>query len=153
MAEYASMFAISGAAAILFLGGWHSGVLPWEPSEHLGYFGHALNVLVFIGKGWFLVFLMMWMRWSLPRLRIDQVMMTCLKYFLPISCVLLLGVCVWELYVPSAVESVWRYVSAFGGLAFVLGLAIRLLTAPLSMPRGELPGAWAGVATPLMKAK
>ena len=60
-----------------------------------------LNVLVFIGKGWLLVFVMMWMRWSLPRLRIDQVMMTCLKYFLPISCVLLLGVCVWELYVPN----------------------------------------------------
>jgi NADH-quinone oxidoreductase subunit H len=110
-------------------------------------------VFVFIGKGWFLVFLMMWMRWSLPRLRIDQVMMTCLKYFLPISCVLLLGVCVWELYVPAAAETVWRYVSAFGCLLFILGLTFRLLTSPLTMPRGELPGAWAGVATPLMKAK
>jgi NADH-quinone oxidoreductase subunit H len=135
------------------LGGWHSGLLPWEPSEHLGYFGHALNILVFIGKGWFLVFVMMWMRWSLPRLRIDQVMMTCLKYFLPISCVLLLGVCVWELYVPSAVGSVWRYASAFVCVTFFLGLVFRLLTSPLTMPRGELPGAWAGVATPLMKAK
>jgi NADH-quinone oxidoreductase subunit H len=155
MAEYASMFAISGAAAILFLGGWHSGLLPWEPSDpnHLHWAGHVLNVLVFIGKGWLLVFLMMWMRWSLPRLRIDQVMMTCLKYFLPISCVLLLGVCVWMLYVPGGVTTVWRYVSAFGCLAFVVGLVFRLLTAPLPMPRGELSGAWAGVATPLMKAK
>jgi NADH-quinone oxidoreductase subunit H len=153
MAEYASMFAISGAAAILFLGGWHSGLLPFEPSERLRWAGHVLNVLVFIGKGWFLVFLMMWMRWSLPRLRIDQVMMTCLKYFLPISCVLLLGVCVWELYVPAAVETGWRYLSAFGCLLFIVGLIFRLLTAPLTMPRGELPGAWAGVATPLMKAK
>jgi len=41
----------------------------------------------------FLVVVMMWIRWSLPRLRIDQVMMTCLQYFLPISCVLLMGVC------------------------------------------------------------
>jgi NADH-quinone oxidoreductase subunit H len=153
MAEYASMFAVSGAASILFLGGWHSGLLPWEPSEHLSWAGHVLNVLVFIGKGWFLVFLMMWMRWSLPRLRIDQVMMTCLKYFLPISCVLLLGVCLWELYVPSAVGIVWRYASAFVCLFFVLGLIVRLLTAPLTMPRGELPGAWAGVPTPLMKAR
>ena len=39
---------------------------------------------------------MMWVRWTLPRLRIDQVMMTCLKYLLPISCVLLLGVSVWQ---------------------------------------------------------
>ena len=48
--------------------------------------------MVFIVKGWLLVFVMMWVRWTLPRLRIDQVMMTCLKYLLPISCVLLLGV-------------------------------------------------------------
>jgi NADH-quinone oxidoreductase subunit H len=153
MAEYASMFAISGAAAILFLGGWHTGFLPWEPSVRLGWPGHVIDVVVFIGKGCFLVLVMMWMRWSLPRLRIDQVMMTCLKYFLPISCVLLLGVCAWMLYVPAEVTTVWQYVSAFGCLGFVVLLATRLLTAPLPMPRGELPGAWAGVATPLMKAK
>jgi NADH-quinone oxidoreductase subunit H len=153
MAEYASMFAISGAAAILFLGGWHTGFLPWEPSVQLGWPGHVIDVVVFISKASFLVLVMMWMRWSLPRLRIDQVMMTCLKYFLPISCVLLLGVCVWMLYVPARVTTVWQYLSAFGCLAFVVLLVIRLLTAPLTMPRGELPGAWAGVATPLMKAK
>jgi NADH-quinone oxidoreductase subunit H len=153
MAEYASMFAVSGAASILFLGGWHSGLLPWEPSEHLGWFGHVLDVLVFIGKASLLVIVMMWMRWSLPRLRIDQVMMVCLKYFLPIACVLLVGVCLWELYVPSAVGTVWRFASAFVCLLFVLGLVVRLLTAPLTMPRGELPGAWAGVPTPLMKAR
>ena len=56
--------------------------------------GNVINVVVFIVKGWFLVFVMMWVRWTLPRLRIDQVMMTCLKYLLPISCVLLLGVSV-----------------------------------------------------------
>src|SRR5919202_4978470 len=112
MAEYASMFAVSGAAAILFLGGWHSGLLPFEPSEQWRWAGHVLNVLVFIAKGWLLVFVMMWMRWSLPRLRIDQVMMTCLKYFLPISCVLLLGVCLWELFVPDVVGTAWRIGSA-----------------------------------------
>jgi len=153
MAEYASMFAVSGAAAILFLGGWHTGLLPFEPSERLDWFGHVLNVFVFIAKGWLLVLVMMWMRWSLPRLRIDQVMMTCLKYFLPISCVLLVGVCLWELYVPSSVEAVWQVACALACAAFVLALIVRLLTSPLPGPRGELPGAWAGVATPLMKAK
>ena len=58
--------------------------------------GNVINVVVFIVKGWVLVFVMMWVRWTLPRLRIDQVMMTCLKYLLPISCVLLLGVSVWQ---------------------------------------------------------
>ena len=71
-----------------------------------------INVVVFILKGWLLVFVMMWVRWTLPRLRIDQVMMTCLKYLLPISCVLLLGVSLWQLLVlPAAgVGAVLHYV-------------------------------------------
>ena len=153
MAEYASMFAVSGAACILFLGGWHSGLSPVELSDHWGWVGHGLNMIVFVSKASLLVIVMMWIRWSLPRLRIDQVMMTCLKYFLPMSCVLLLGVCVWELFVPNAVEAGWRYLSAFVSAALLIGLMFRLLTAPLTMPRGELPGAWQGVATPLMRAK
>jgi hypothetical protein len=143
------MFAVA-APSLLFLGGWHTGVLPFEASANWGWGGHILNVVIFVSKCSFLVFVMMWMRWSLPRLRIDQVMMTCLKYFLPISCVLLLGVCVWELFVPSGVERGWRYLSAAVCALFMLGLVVRLLTAPLTMQRGQLPGAWAGVVTPLM---
>jgi NADH-quinone oxidoreductase subunit H len=153
MAEYASMFAVSGAACLLFLGGWHSGLLPFEPSERLGWFGHVLNVGVFVMKVSFLVFLMMWIRWSLPRLRIDQVMMTCLKYFLPISCVLLVGVCLWELFVPNVVETVWRWLSAVVCAAFVVGLVVRMLTRELPGPKTGLPGAWTGMATPLTQAK
>ena len=82
-----------------FLGGWHTGLLPYEASEQFGWAGHLLNMAIFVGKCWFLVFVMMWVARSLPRLRIDQVMMTCLKYFLPISCILLIGVCLWQLLV------------------------------------------------------
>jgi len=46
-----------------------------------------------------LVFVQIWLRWSLPRLRIDQVMITCLKYLVPISCFLFLGATVWPLFV------------------------------------------------------
>ncbi len=100
MAEYGSMFAVSGLAIVLFLGGWHTGVLPFDLADKLGIFGTILNVIVFIIKCWLLVFVMMWVRWTLPRLRIDQVMTTCLKYLLPISCVLLLGVCLWQMSPP-----------------------------------------------------
>jgi NADH-quinone oxidoreductase subunit H len=153
MAEYGSMFAVSAVASILFLGAWHTGVLPYEASEHLGWVGHVLNIAVFIGKSWFLVFVMMWIRWSLPRLRIDQVMTTCLEYFLPISCVLLMGVCLWQLLVPGSVGTIWKYVASFGSLVFVLGVLFSVLTSPLTMPRGELPGAFAGVETPLMRSR
>ena len=96
MAEYGSMFAVSGIANLMFLGGWSLG-LPFELVEFFGGFmdptvalilGNFINAIVFLFKGWFLVFVMMWVRWTLPRLRIDQVMMTCLKYLVPISCVL-----------------------------------------------------------------
>jgi NADH-quinone oxidoreductase subunit H len=104
MAEYASMFAVSGIATLLFLGGWNIGLLPFELTDVLGpVAGNVVNALVFIIKCWLLVFVMMWVRWTLPRLRIDQVMMTCLKYLLPISCVLLLGVSVWRLAFPGGV--------------------------------------------------
>jgi NADH-quinone oxidoreductase subunit H len=109
MAEYGAMFAVSGIAVTLFLGAWHTGFLWFDPSvlleEKMGLLGwilgNAINVIVFVLKGWILVFVMIWVRWTLPRLRIDQVMMTCLKYLLPISCGLLLGVSVWQLAAVS----------------------------------------------------
>ena len=151
LAEYGSMFAVSGLATILFLGGWHTGFLPFEPSVAWGFWwGNLLNITVFVGKCWFLVVVMMWMRWSLPRLRIDQVMMTCLQYFLPISCVLLVGVCLWQLLVPPTAVVIVNYVIAFGSLAIVLVTFLRLLHPPpgAGARRGYLPGAWEGVAAP-----
>src|SRR5262249_49094605 len=75
MAEYASMFAVSGIAILLFLGGWNSGLLPFELTDTFGTIaGNAINAIVFIVKCWILVFVMIWVRWTLPRLRIDQVM-------------------------------------------------------------------------------
>ena len=96
--------------------------------------GNLINVLVFILKGWFMVFVMMWIRWTLPRLRIDQVMMTCLKYLLPLSCVLLLGVSVWRLVMPTLVQQCFRYVLC--GLCLVgVVFFIRTLMAFASAPR------------------
>lgn len=152
LAEYASMFAMSGLAVLLFLGGWHTGFLPFEPSDALGlWVGNLINVPVFVLKGSGLVFVMMWMRWSLPRLRIDQVMMTCLKYFLPISCVLLLGVCVWQLAVPRPAAAVVQLVIGVVSLAAGVVTGASLFRAKGFGPPGELPGAWGGEKTPAMR--
>ena len=57
-----------------------------------------LNVIV---KGVVGVTVMMWVRWTLPRLRIDQVMTTCLKYCVPIAAVMFLGATLWQYYVAE----------------------------------------------------
>ncbi len=151
MAEYGSMFAVSGIAVIMFLGGWSLG-LPFELTDFfgttlgLGFFGvvvgNVINVTVFIVKGWFLVFVMMWVRWTLPRLRIDQVMMMCLKYLIPIGCVLLAGVSVWVLFVPIILQQI------VGWLLFILSLAglgymgFQLRTWVSAPPGAGMPGMW-----------
>jgi NADH-quinone oxidoreductase subunit H len=149
MAEYGSMFAVSGIAILLFLGGWHTGFLPWDPSVlfgdgwgwgGLGYFlGNLINVTVFILKGWLLVFVMMWVRWTLPRLRIDQVMMTCLKYLLPISCVLLLGVSFWQALVRPAIGPSFKFVLCGLCIAGFVLMIIRMITTPSRLPFAGVP--------------
>ena len=148
MAEYGSMFAVSGIAILLFLGGWNLGVLPPGQGmvQILGpILGNLINVLVFISKGWLLVFVMMWVRWTLPRLRIDQVMMTCLRYLLPISCFLLLGVCVWQMMAwQFEFLAYCNYVLAAGGLLALLGLLVMVLfivKSPVN-PTQMMPGSW-----------
>lgn len=156
MAEYASMFAVSGIAVLLFLGGWGIGLPLWtlfgapaELSQWLAWpfpvlnIGNLINSVVFILKAWLLVFVMMWVRWTLPRLRIDQVMMTCLKYLLPISCALLLGVTLWEVLARPQVGKVCNYVLAS---LCVLGLAwtiFKILTTPSKLPTPSVPTPWA----------
>jgi NADH-quinone oxidoreductase subunit H len=149
MAEYGTMFAVGGIASILFLGGWNTGLLPWDPTHILGpILGNVINVAVFIGKGWLLVFVMMWVRWTLPRLRIDQVMMTCLKYLLPISCVLLLGVSLWQLVMPVPVLVYLRYAIAAVAVLGLVFMVYRAATTTTMPPMGGMPGAWGPQGAP-----
>src|SRR5665213_835567 len=76
LAEYASMFAVGSVASVLFLGGWQS---PFGNSLN----GPAMGLLWFILKGLSFVFVQIWIRWTLPRLRVDQVMRVCWKVLIP----------------------------------------------------------------------
>jgi NADH-quinone oxidoreductase subunit H len=105
-------------------------------------FGNVINVIVFMAKGWLLVFVMMWVRWTLPRLRIDQVMMTCLKYLLPISCVLLVGVSLWQLAMPRVVLDYLRFVIAALSVFGLVFMVFRAATTTTMPPMGGMPGAW-----------
>ncbi len=112
MAEYGSMFAVSGLAAILFFGGWH-GPLPifdslaYQPGETAfrwgGYLANLAGCFNFILKSVVGVTVMIWIRWTLPRLRIDQVISMCWKYCVPIAAVCCVGALAgWQYYgLPS----------------------------------------------------
>jgi NADH-quinone oxidoreductase subunit H len=110
MAEYGSMFLVSALAAVLFLGGWN-GPIPVAKllglSDGTGDTAHYLVRLIGCGnlllKSTLGVLIMMWVRWTLPRLRIDQVMTTCLKYCTPIAAVMFAGAMVWQLLLPGGV--------------------------------------------------
>ncbi|CAN5422533.1 NADH-quinone oxidoreductase subunit NuoH [soil metagenome] len=144
MAEYGSMFAVSGIAILLFLGGWGSGLLWFEPVDKLGMFGNLIDVLVFILKGWMLVFVMIWVRWTLPRLRIDQVMVTCLRYLLPVSCAFLLGVCCWQLVLVKLpwINNIKYLLSGVCVIGFVAFVYKAFSSAAASNPTQLMPGPW-----------
>lgn len=84
LAEYVNIFIVCSIGAILFLGGWmpfHIG--NWEAFNHV--MDYIPSSVWFFGKVFFLIFLIMWFRWTFPRLRIDQLLNLEWKYLLPIS--------------------------------------------------------------------
>ncbi|MBN2578454.1 MAG: NADH-quinone oxidoreductase subunit H, partial [Pirellulales bacterium] len=112
MAEYGAMLAVCALASILFLGGWNGPIpiarllgLTAEHGAVWGFLGNFLGFLNLLLKAFIGVTFMMALRWSLPRLRIDQVMTTCLKYCLPLASVMLAGVLAWCYFFPGGLWS------------------------------------------------
>jgi NADH-quinone oxidoreductase subunit H len=125
-AEYAAMFVIGGVQTALFLGGWN------DPFGLIGYYTYKLNTAyaadpttanavaililnaiaagIFVTKCFGIVFVQMWLRWTLPRPRIDQVIYACLKVLLPLSMILLLLASLWQLLIPEprGMGVMWR---------------------------------------------
>jgi len=99
--EYGMMFVVSAVATLVFLGGWQP--LPFLTLNFSGLIGGLFFAGVFLAKSLFLVWVQMWLRWTLPRLRVDQVMVMGYKYLIPISLVALL---LMALYVHYGVRYV-----------------------------------------------
>jgi NADH-quinone oxidoreductase subunit H len=87
MAEYIGMFAITGLAATLFLGGWHSPAQALEFIPSYVWFFAKLSALLFV---------YIWLRGTLPRTRIDQIMNFAWKFMLPMSFTCLIAAAVWH---------------------------------------------------------
>lgn len=89
LAEYLNLFIVAAIAATVFLGGWMPLHIPGLESFN-ALMDYIPGFLWFFGKAFFVVWLMMWMRWSFPRLRIDQILTLEWKFLVPISMVNLL---------------------------------------------------------------
>lgn len=98
LAEYAGMFVLSGIASVLWLGGWD---LPWVDLAGMGLLGNVIGTVMIFTKAGLLVGVMMWLRWTLPRLRIDQVMDLCYKFLLPFSMGALVYAAAWVAFKPA----------------------------------------------------
>lgn len=104
VAEYAHMTVGSAIFALLFLGGWNP--LPWVPLSSVVHLLHLENLPIVVGlisiavlllKVFFLLFFFMWVRWTVPRFRYDQVMRIGWQRLLPLAIVNLL---IYVLLIP-----------------------------------------------------
>lgn len=99
LSEYGMMLLVSFLAAILFFGGWHS------PFPNLGVVrladwttGAVWGVFWLVSKAMIFILIQMWVRWTFPRLRVDQLMTLSWKYLVPMSLILVFICGIWRLW-------------------------------------------------------
>ncbi len=97
LAEFLNLFITSGIAVTLFLGGWMPLHIPGLEGFNM-VMDYIPGFIWFIGKTFFVVFLLMWVRWTFPRLRIDQVLSLEWKYLMPTSLVIMLVMTLCKVY-------------------------------------------------------
>lgn len=117
MAEWGNLFLIGALIATLFLGGWQ---FP-HVSKNIVVM-NILQLITFNLKVLFVVFVSMWVRGTLPRVRIDQLMMMCWKYFVPIAFVDMIGTAIWVAIWPDGNSWVGYIMLAAGivlGIVFI----------------------------------
>jgi NADH-quinone oxidoreductase subunit H len=107
MAEYFGMFAVSGLAVTLFLGGWHAPVRWLELIPSYAWFFAKLSALLFT---------FIWIRGTLPRIRVDQVMGFAWKFMLPMTFACIPAAAVWH-YAAHGVSG-WLYSLLVVGVAY-----------------------------------
>ncbi len=84
LAEYINMFIVASVAATVFFGGWmplHIG--NWQGFNEI--MDYIPSIVWFFGKTFFIIYLIMWFKWTFPRLRIDQLLTLEWKYLLPLN--------------------------------------------------------------------
>ncbi len=131
LAEYAHMITSCAFFALLFLGGYHLPLVPRLSPQDTTFAGVLLKAAVFFGKVFFLIFGMMLIRWTIPRLRYDQIMMMAWQVVIPLGLAVVVGTSV-------AVHLGWTGIVPMLGVNAAV-LALMLLVQPL-LDRGVRRG-------------
>jgi NADH-quinone oxidoreductase subunit H len=105
LVEWVNIAVIGAVGTMLFLGGWR---IPFVDAATLDrrWWIDLAGFAVFIGKDLAIVFVVIWIRWTLPRFRVDQMMNLCWKYFIPFSFVCFIGELAWVWLVPSLGQTI-----------------------------------------------
>ena len=105
LAEYLNLFIVSGIASLMFLGGWMPLHIPgWDGFNDV--MNYIPSIVWFLLKAFFVSFVIIWFKWTFPRIRIDQMLCFEWKYLMPFALanLVLMAVCVamdWYLKVPQ----------------------------------------------------
>ncbi|MCG3136753.1 MAG: NADH-quinone oxidoreductase subunit H [Phycisphaerae bacterium] len=133
LGEYTHMIVGSAFMVCLFFGGWH---VPGLAAEQTTLWGVLLQLAVMGAKISIFIFVFMWIRWTLPRFRFDQLMRLCWKGLLPVSLALALVVVV-ELFF-NVPRSYWSLIGEVGVVAVAL-VAVSLFRIPVTGRQWYLP--------------
>jgi NADH-quinone oxidoreductase subunit H len=121
IAEYASMVTASALMATLFFGGWD---VPFTARDNIGPFSKWLSLLsigIFLAKILFFLFLFMWVRWTVPRFRYDQLMSLGWKFMLPLALVYIVLIAAVMLGLSAAgIDQGFLYATILGSVNVVV---------------------------------
>ena len=124
IAEYANLVTASALMATFFFGGWDVPFTSWDNTAPWSIWKTLATLAAFGLKTGFFLFLYIWVRWTLPRFRYDQLMALGWKILLPLSLVYLmvLATAIWYLHDVLG----WSYGARFAGVLFLVNLAIAI---------------------------
>lgn len=127
LGEFGNVYLMSAIATALFFGGWQIPGVSLE-TQAASWGLQAVGVLVYAVKASFGAFVVLWLRWTLPRLRVDQLMGLCYRYLLPLSFAMLLAnaAYVWLVPAGSLGETAVRLATTLMGFAFAAVFAWRV---------------------------
>ncbi len=142
LGEYAHMITSGALISVLFLGGWHLPWLAWTQPDAVSWGAALCKIVVLCAKVCFFIFVMMWIRWTLPRFRFDQLLRVAWQGLIPIT----LALVAWTtglLYFGVQRSPLWTLWGNVLILAAALAWVARART-PVTGRQDNLPPVGAG---------